>query len=56
MITAPENQKTATQLMFYACGGDLSTFKPKTTNEDLRKNLAGLLNRNLEDIVLPRFS
>ena len=53
MITAQENQKAGIKLLFYAIGGDLSELK--TTPEELRKELAGLLNVAEAKIELPRY-
>lgn len=53
MITARENQLAALHLLHIAVGGNLSSFN--TTQEKLRIELAGLLNRNPEEIELPEF-
>ena len=53
MITGPENQKAATNLLFYAAGGALTHFK--TSEESLRSELAGLLNVGEKEIRLECF-
>ncbi len=50
MLTQPENQKAALKLLYHAAGGELSELN---TDEDaLRRELAGLLNRNLTEVQL----
>ena len=53
MITAPENQKAATKLMFVAAGGDLGHLN--SSEESLKSELAGLLNKEEEEIRLECF-
>ncbi len=55
MITAKENQKVARRLLFNALGGDLTKYPYRTTAEDLRKELAGIMNRELSDVNLPSY-
>ena len=55
MLTTKENQKVARLLLFYALGGDLTRRPFKTSVEDLKKELAGILNREANDIRLPRY-
>jgi len=50
MITAAENQRAATQLLYYAAKGDVERFK--STPKELRAELAGLLNRDADSIDL----
>jgi len=53
MITAKENQKVAERLLYYAVGGDLS--KLRISSKELKKELAGLLNVEQDEIDLPRY-
>ena len=53
MITSPEAQRVAKKLIYCAVGGALSHLK--TDDAELRKELAGLLNRALEAVKLPRY-
>jgi DNA sulfur modification protein DndB len=53
MITSPENRLAATKVLFHSVGGNLEAFK--TTEEDLKRELAGLLHREPAAIQLPRF-
>jgi DNA sulfur modification protein DndB len=51
MITRAENQKAGVKLLYYAAGGELK-------NEEiakLRRELAGLLNRELDQVHLTRY-
>lgn len=50
MITASPNQKVAKQLLFYRIGGDLREMK--TSERDLRREYAGLLNTDESDVRL----
>jgi len=52
MITAGENQKAAVRLLFYSVGGKLSALK--SSKEELIKELSGLLNKEEDEIELPR--
>ena len=54
MITAGENQKAAVKLLFYSVGGELSVIK--SSKEDLIKELSGLLNKEEDQIGLPRYT
>jgi len=51
MITSPENQKAAERLLYYAVGGKLSDHEL----EKLKKELAGLLNKEIASIHLPKY-
>ena len=55
MLTTKENQKVARQLLFAALGGDLSRDPFKTSEEAVRRELAGLLNRDVENVSLPQY-
>ena len=50
-ITSPENQKAAERLLYYAVGGKLSDHEL----EKLKKELAGLLNKEIASIHLPKY-
>lgn len=52
MISGATPQKVAKQLLFYRIGGDLAQMK--TTVEKLRREYAGLLNREEYEVELPR--
>lgn len=52
MISGTTPQKVAKQLLFYRIGGDLGQMK--TTFEKLRREYAGLLNREEYEVELPR--
>jgi hypothetical protein len=54
MLTSPENRIVATKVLFYSVGGSLEVFK--TTEEDLKRELAGLVHRESAEIQLPHFS
>ena len=54
MITSPEAQRVARRLIYHSGGGSLS--KLRTSEAELRKELAGLLNRAPEDTTLPPYS
>lgn len=51
MIYASENQKAATKLLFYSLGGNLHQLNSHV--ESLRKELAGLLNRETSEVAIP---
>ena len=53
MITAPDNQEAAMKRLFYAAGGDLNHFN--TNERSLKSELAGLLNREVNEIRLECF-
>lgn len=53
MITASENQRVGERLLIYAVGGDLA--KAKTTPDELKIEYAGLLNKNVDDVNLPKY-
>ena len=52
MITGTKNQKTARNLIFHMIGFDLK--KIKTSKEKLRKEYAAALNKEIEDVALPK--
>ena len=52
MISGTTSQKVARQLLFYAIGGDLADMK--TNVEAVRKEYAGLLNKDEFEVELPR--
>ncbi len=54
MITAGENQKAAVKLLFYSVGGKLSVLK--SSKEGVIKELSGLLNKEEDEIELPRYT
>ena len=54
MITSPEAQRVAKRLIYHSVGGALSDLR--TDEAELRKELAGLLNRAPEDVTLPRYN
>lgn len=56
MMVTGERQTAATKLLFYACGGDLSLLSIRNSPEKLSKQLAGLLNREIDEIHLPIYS
>ena len=53
MITASENQRVAQRLLIYSVGGNLA--RAKTTPQELRREYAGLLNKEVEDVKLPKY-
>ncbi|MGD0947875.1 MAG: DGQHR domain-containing protein [Candidatus Binatia bacterium] len=53
IVSAPENQKVALRMLFFGLGGDLSKFN--MNSDDLRRELAGLLQRDVSTVELPRF-
>jgi len=53
MITSPENQKVAKRLLFYSVGGDLQRLR--TNLDDLRQEYAGILNRDPNEVEIPRY-
>lgn len=53
MITQPENQKAALRMLYHSVGGDLADFH--TDSKSVRKELAGLLNRKISQVKLPRY-
>ena len=55
MLTAKENQTVARRLLYNALGGDLAKYPYKTTSENLRKELAGILRRNISKVTLPHY-
>ena len=52
MISGTTPQKVAKQLLFYTIGGDLENMK--TNAEAVRREYAGLLNKNESEVELPR--
>ena len=55
MLTAKENQKVARQLLFCALGGDLSREPFRTSEEQVGRELAGILNQDVESVSLPHY-
>ena len=53
MLTTPENQKAAFKLLVYSLGGDLSVFR--INDMDLRQEIAGILKKDISDVVLPKY-
>ena len=53
MITSPEAQQVARRLIYHSVGGSLSHLR--TDEAELRRELAGLLNRALKNVTLPRY-
>lgn len=53
MITSPESQKAARWLLFHSIGGSLGRFGK--TLDDLREEYAGILNRDPNEVEIPRF-
>ena len=54
MITTKEAQRVAVRLMYHSVGGTLANIA-KIGKCELRKELAGLLNRAPEEVELPRY-
>ena len=52
MLTAKENQRVARQLLFCSLGGDIAGDPFNTSEEDLRRELAGMLNRDVQNVDL----
>ena len=52
MLTDPTHKKVAKQLLFYMIGGNLA--KMGTKAEELRREYAGLLNRDKSKVTLAR--
>ena len=55
MLTVKENQRVARQLLFSALGGDITRDPFKTSEEKIRKELAGILNQDVESVSLPHY-
>ena len=55
MLTAKENQRVARQLLFSALGGDITRDPFKISEEKIRKELAGILNQDVESVSLPHY-
>jgi DNA sulfur modification protein DndB len=53
MITAGENQNAARKLLYHAVGGDLKDLK--TSPDELRKELAGILKIAEDEVRLPKY-
>ncbi|MCY3705276.1 MAG: DGQHR domain-containing protein [Gammaproteobacteria bacterium] len=53
MITSPEAQRVARRLIYHSVGGALKHLWTDAT--ELRRELAGLLNRPIADVELPRY-
>ncbi len=54
MITSKEAQRVAQRLIYHSVDGDLRHLR--VNEAELRKELAGLLNRAPEDVTLPRYN
>ena len=56
MLTSPENQKIGFQMAFHSIGGDLLKLRSRSTSrKKLKKELAGILNQNVNEVNLPIF-
>lgn len=53
MITAPENRAVALQILYYGIGGKLADLD--TSDKDVRKEWAGILNRPMSAVKLQRW-
>ncbi len=53
MITASENQRVAERVLYHGLGGSLAAYK--TSAAELRAEWAGLINRPVRSVRLPRF-
>ena len=53
MVTAPENRAVAFQILYYGIGGKLSDLD--TSDKDVRKEWAGILNRPASAVKLQRW-
>ena len=53
MISGPPPQKVAKELLFYNIGGDMDQIN--TSEEKLRREYAGLINRTPSEVTLARF-
>ncbi len=54
MITSKEAQRVATRIIYHSVGGTLSRIA-RTTETELRRELAGLLNKDPKEVELPRY-
>lgn len=54
MITAPVNQSIGEKMIFYSLGGDLQ-LRYKSSPGNLKLQLAGILNRQIDEITLPTY-
>jgi len=54
MITSPTNQSLSEKLLFYVLGGDIDQ-RYKLSFDDLKKQLAGILNRQADEVVIPKY-
>ena len=54
MLVRGENQKVALRILVHGIGGDLSVFR--TTLPDLRREYAGLLNREITEVKLRKWA
>lgn len=52
MLTAKENQRVARQLLFCSLGGDIACEPFNTSEANLRRELAGVLNQDVQDVNL----
>lgn len=46
-------QPVARQLLFYMCGGDLTKISKKITLEKVKKRMAGIINREIDELEIP---
>ena len=56
MLTTKENQKVARKLLFNALGGDLTREPFKTSEQEVGRELAGILKRDVESVSLPQYA
>jgi hypothetical protein len=54
MITAPENQEVAFQILYYGMDGDLWDINKSAS--DVRREWAGIVNRSEKEVKLRRWS
>ena len=52
MLTTKENQRVARQLLFWSLGGDIARHPFNTSEEEVRRELAGILNKDVQDVNL----
>jgi DNA sulfur modification protein DndB len=53
MISQPENRKVASKLLYHAAGGSLADLN--TNLDAVKKELAGILNRDISQVKLPLY-
>jgi hypothetical protein len=54
MITSTDNQNAAKKVLYFAAGGDLKNMR--SSEDQLRRELSGLLKRDPETIDFRRFT